>query len=70
MFFSETKPQSFIIYILLINVPIINIGFIVHILYSYNFSPLFRKLTFFLFIPIWVIIYMFAYGKARAYYVG
>jgi len=70
MFFYEVRTRSMITYLVLINLPFVNIFYIVYLLYSYNIHPLYRKLAKYLFIPVWIFLYWLSYTSARMYLVG
>ena len=70
MFFYETKPYQIIIYIVLINLLFVNIFFAIYIFYNYDVNPRYKKLTLYLFVPIWIFLYLISYSSARQYLIG
>jgi hypothetical protein len=70
MFFSQAKPLQIILFLILINALFVNIFFALYIFYNYEIHPFFKKLTLYLFVPIWILLYMLSYSSARQYLVG
>ncbi len=70
MFFYETRPKQFVIYLVLINLFFVNIFFAIYIYYNYEVNSIFKKITLYIFIPIWAVLYMLAYTSARQYLAG
>ena len=65
--FFEVKASSIALYILLINLLFVNIFFALYLFYSYDVHPLFKKLTLYVFLPIWIVLYLLSYSSARSY---
>ncbi len=70
MFFYKTNIKNVIVYLILINIVFVNIVFGIYLFYNYNVNTIYKKLTLYLFIPIWVIIYMLLYSSARQHLVS
>lgn len=70
MFFFEVRTRTFLVYLVLINLLFVNIFFLIYILYNYDIHPLYRKLTKYVFVPIWVVLYLLSYTSARKYLAG
>jgi len=70
MFFYETKPKQFIIYLVLINLLFVNIFFAIYIYYNYDVNSIYKKTTLYFFVPLWGFLYMILYTSARQYLAG
>ena len=70
MYFFEKSLSKSILYIVLINLLFVNIFFAIYIFYNYDVNPLYKKLTLYVFFPIWLALYLLSYSSARQYLVG
>lgn len=68
--FLEVKWHSVLLYLLFINLLFFNIFFMIYMYYHYDFHPLFKKLTLFIFLPLWIVLYLLSYRSARQYLAG